>query len=424
MKNIVVVGCQFGDEGKGKIVDLLANNADMVVRFCGGNNAGHTVVAKGKTHKLHLIPSGILYKDVVCVLGNGVVLDPLHFLQELEKLEEQGINTDNLYISNRAHLILPSHVVRDKKSEERRKDKIGTTGKGIGPTYTDKVSRIGIRVGNLALSEDKLEELIIRNWNVVFNGNYQPAGATALAHDLKDLVWEKIKTKITDTSIMINSFIKDKRVLFEGSQGVLLDVDNGTYPYVTSSNPTAGGACTGSGIGPSKIDHVMGVIKAYTTRVGSGPFPTELFDEIGESLRTKGHEFGTTTGRPRRCGWLDLVALQHACRINGLDSIALTKLDILDGLDEIKICSHYELDGDICKTFPSTIEELNRVKPVYKVFSGWRNQTTDVINWQELPMEARDYITFISVALEIPIYIIGTGADRGSIIHGGDIWDL
>lgn len=425
MPAVIVVGTQFGDEGKGKIVDFLAKRADMVVRYGGGNNAGHTVVVGTDEHKLHLIPSGILHKGMECVLGNGVVIDLLKMIKEMDQLEERGISTKNLYISDRAHIILPTHIMRDKKSEDKREDKIGTTGRGIGPTYTDKVGRIGIRVGDLALPEDEIRQLILANWKAAGLEDLQPAGAYQLANDLKDIVWPRLKDNIVNTASHINQAImRGSRVLFEGAQGLLIDVDHGTYPYVTSSNPSAGGVCTGAGVGPTRIKHAVGVVKAYTTRVGEGPFPTELHDEVADAIRQKGNEWGTTTGRPRRCGWLDLVALKYAVQVNGLDSVALTKLDILDDLDEIKICRAYEIDGVTHTEFPSSCTMLDKAVPIYDKFPGWKSNTSKIDRWPDLPVQARNYVGHISQELRTPIFMIGVGAERTQIIGGERFWEI
>lgn len=420
MPAAIVVGCQYGDEGKGKAVDYLAENADMVVRFGGGNNAGHTVVNGEEEYKLHLIPSGILHEGVKCVIGNGVVINLEEMIQEIDGLEERGISTENLFISNRAHLILPFHLQRDQKSEESRENKIGTTGKGIGPAYKDKIGRVGIRVGDLSLNISELRNLITQNCKAYGSCYVEEYDLSA---KLKEY-WTRLRKHIIDSSSIVNEAIHaNKRVLFEGAQGLLIDVDHGTYPYVTSSNPSAGGVCTGVGVGPTKIKHTMGVVKAYTTRVGEGPFPTELYSNDGDLLRLKGNEFGTTTGRPRRCGWIDIVSLKYAVSVNGLDSIAFTKLDILDGMDELKICIAYEIDGKVSDNFPSTSYELNRVKPIYKTFPGWSSPISGLIEWTHLPIEARNYIGYITSALKTPILMVGTGPGRNKIIGGKKFWE-
>jgi len=395
MPSVVVVGLQYGDEGKGKIVDHLAERADMVVRYSGGNNAGHTVVHNGKTHKLHLIPSGILHSNVKCVLGNGVVIDLPVMLGELHKLKEENVNTNNIFISNRAHVILPIHKILDQKSEEKRgKAKIGTTGSGIGPVYKDKVGRVGIRISDLALPTNELRELVelAGEASVV-----QYDGAIdQLIHDLKSY-WESIASHVCDTSFLINEAIdSQKNVLFEGAQGLLIDIDHGTYPFVTSSNPCAGNACVGSGVGPTKIDAVIGVAKAYTTRVGAGPFPTKLDNEVGEMIRKNGGEYGTTTGRPRDCGWIDLVALRYAARINGITHLAITKLDVLSNMDEIHICGRYKFNDKILYHFPSTTRRLEQVEPLLlDPIRGWKEDISGCRKFNELPAAARSYIKLI-----------------------------
>jgi len=423
MSSVIVVGCQFGDEGKARIVDLLAENADMVVRFGGGNNAGHTIVFNGEEYKLNLIPAGILHKEVKCVLGNGMVIDLYKIVDEINSLEKRGVSTENLYISDRAHIILPSHVINDKKIEDTRINKIGTTGKGIGPAYKDKVGRIGIRICDLELNREKLYFLILNNLYLL-NISYTYEQIDNLISNFKEIILPKIKNKIINTSNYINKSIDNgDRVLFEGAQGLLIDVDHGTYPYVTSSNSSSGGVCTGSGVGPTKINHTLGVIKAYTTRVGEGPFPTELFDNTANILRNKGGEWGTTTGRSRRCGWLDMVALKYSSEVNGLNSIAITKLDILDSMDEIKVCVAYEIDGENHTTFPSNCYVLDKVKPIYISFAGWKTDTTNIRKWENLPDKAKEYLLYISSELSLPISMIGVGPDRYQII-GENFWEM
>jgi adenylosuccinate synthase len=423
MPAVGVVGAQFGDEGKGKIVDYLSENANVVVRYGGGNNAGHTVVVGDKTHKLHLIPSGIFHSGVRCIIGNGTVIDLWELIKEIDKLEKAGISTSGLSISDRAHIILPTHKIRDKKTEDNRENKIGTTGRGIGPTYTDKVNRIGIRIGDLAGTEEQIKDLILTNWNI--SGiDYQGAEAVALAADLK-YCWNSIKTYVLDTSNLIDLHIKcNSNILFEGAQGLLIDVDHGTYPYVTSSNPSAGGICTGAGVGPSKIKHIIGVAKAYITRGGEGPFPTELCGEIADIIRERGSEYGTTTGRPRRCGWIDLVALKYAKDINGLDSLAITKLDILDAMDEINICVAYKIDGVAKYNVPSSRFDMEKIKPVYETLPGWKQNISHIRNWAELPVKARNYINYLSEHLSVPIYMIGIGPERNQIIGVPNFWEI
>ena len=414
----VIVGSQWGDEGKGKITDILAEHVNLVVRYQGGNNAGHTVVVDETTFKLHLIPSGILYPEVVCIIGNGVVLDPEVFFKEIDTLTEKGVSvtSKNLKVSSLAHVILPYHKMLDSQQEKKRhEEKIGTTGKGIGPTYTDKIGRVGIRVQDL-LSKDRLiKKLNKRN----FDGSL-----TALGIDLDEVanqyaeLGQKLKPFITDTSLFINKAIdNNENLILEGAQGCLLDVDHGTYPFVTSSNPTSGGACIGAGIGPHKINNVLGVTKAYLTRVGEGPFPTELFDETGELLRTQGGEFGTTTGRPRRCGWLDLPILRYAIRVNGLTEICLTKLDVLDHLDEIKVCTHYETPDGITTEFPLDLDIYHQCKPVYTTLKGWKTDISKMTEYDELPQAAKEYVEFIQNDTQVPINMISVGTRRRQTIH-------
>jgi adenylosuccinate synthase len=390
----VIVGTQWGDEGKGKITDLLAEHKDIVVRYQGGNNAGHTVVVGEDVFKLHLIPSGILFPKTVCVIGNGVVIDPEVLLQEIDKLKERGIKVspENLKISGSAHVILPEHKERDKQQENGRAEgkKIGTTGRGIGPAYVDKFNRSGVRMEAFLRPEENKERL----------GAY-----VALA--------PKLTPYIIDSVLFLNKAIVAKKdILLEGAQGTMLDVDHGTYPFVTSSNPTAGGACTGSGIGPTRIDRVFGVAKAYTTRVGEGPFPTELLDETGEFLRQEGKEFGTTTGRPRRCGWFDAMVVRHAVLVNGITDMVITKLDVLDKMKTLKICTSYELDGERITHLPTDIELLKRCVPVYEELPGWQTVTTNIKKYEGLPAKARKYLKKIEKETGIKIRIISTGARR------------
>lgn len=390
----VIVGTQWGDEGKGKVTDLLAENKDLVVRYQGGNNAGHTVVVGDKVFKLHLIPSGILFPKTICVIGNGVVIDPEVLIQEINNLKERNISVtpDNLKISGSAHIILPKHKELDKKQENSRakEKKIGTTGRGIGPAYVDKFNRSGVRM-----------EAFLR-----------PA-------ENKEHLGELIKLAPTLAPYIIDSvvFLKDalkakKNILLEGAQGTMLDVDHGTYPFVTSSNPTAGGACTGSGIGPTSIDRVLGVAKAYTTRVGEGPFPSELDNEIGEFLRQEGKEFGTTTGRARRCGWFDAMVVRHAVWVNSITDLVVTKLDVLDKVEKIKICTAYEFEGKPLKHLPTDIELLKRCKPIYEEMPGWNTTTTGIKTFEGLPQKAKDYLKKIEAEVEVKIKIVSTGAKR------------
>lgn len=418
----IVIGAQWGDEGKGKIVDLLSADADFVVRYQGGANAGHTLKFDDTVVVLHLIPSGMFNGNSACIIGNGVVIDPIALMKEIKEVESMGVNLkDRLFISSSAHLILPYHKTLDRVKEERRgKDPIGTTGRGIGPAYVSKLSRVGIRMNDL-LHQELLEEKIKRNLEDINRALEKVYDDEALNSDeiiseLKESV-EYIKPYICNTADMLHKAVdENKSILLEGAQGTLLDVDHGTYPYVTSSNPTAGGACTGSGIPPMAITHITGITKAYCTRVGYGSFPTELEDGDGEKLRKNGQEFGATTGRPRRCGWLDLVALNYAIRLNGMNELVITKMDVLDDFEEIRVCTHYELDGVKTDIFPLETEELDRVIPVYKTFEGWMEQTTDMTSFDELPAKAREYLNFIEQETGVPFTIVSTGPKRSETI--------
>lgn len=413
----VIVGSQWGDEGKGKITDILAERVNLVVRYQGGNNAGHTVVVGDKTFKLHLIPSGVLYESCVCVIANGVVVDPEVFFQEIDTLKKQGINVtpDRLKVSSIAHIILPFHKQLDNAQEAKRhEEKIGTTGKGIGPTYTDKVARSGVRVMDLFSKENLAKKLKKRQWETVLDHGVDLDTAV----DQYYALGQKLKPFVVDSSLYINEAINSgKNVILEGAQGTMLDVDHGTYPFVTSSNPVSGGACIGSGVGPTKVDQVLGVTKAYVTRVGEGPFPTELTGDIDKLLRERGGEFGTTTGRPRRCGWLDLVALRYAIRVNGLTSICLTKLDVLDGLKTIKVCTHYETSDGVITEFPLDLTEFGQAKPVYVDRPGWDDDISALTSFDELPQNARDYVSFISEQVGVQIKMVSVGTQRRQTIH-------
>lgn len=421
MANVIVIGAQWGDEGKGKITDLLSRSADVVVRYQGGVNAGHTIVVKGQTFKLHLIPSGILYPDTECMIGCGTVIDPQVLIKELDQLESLNISTKNLLISETAHVTMPYHRVIDKASEERRgSHKIGTTGRGIGPTYADKSERTGIRVLDLmdsAALRDQLE-WTINNKNVILEKLYNlpPLDTEEVIQEYIGYA-ERLRPHVVDTSLKIYDAIQRRRnILFEGAQGTLLDLDHGTYPYVTSSNPVAGGACVGTGLGPTMIDRVIGVSKAYTTRVGEGPFPTELHGELGELLCDRGAEFGTTTGRKRRCGWFDAVIGRYAVRINGMDCMAITKLDVLDELEEIQVCVAYEIEGDRCDHFPTSARQFARCRPIYKTLPGWQVPTSECRNLEDLPQQALDYLKFLAELMEVPIAIVSLGASRDQTI--------
>ncbi|RLF64425.1 MAG: adenylosuccinate synthase [Thermoplasmata archaeon] len=418
MPAIILIGLQWGDEGKGKITDFYASRADCVARFQGGNNAGHTVIVNGKKYKFHLMPSGVIQGKEV-IIGNGVVLDPSVLLEEIEMLRREGIEP-SLRISDRTNVIMPYHRILDGAEENLLGDKkIGTTGRGIGPCYADKISRFGIRMGDLideqALRE-KLERVVPIKQAMIdaFNAG-EKLNAEKIFREYAEY-GRRLKKYVTDTTLYVNSLLdEDKTVLFEGAQGCMLDIDFGTYPYTTSSHPVAGGASIGTGVGPKRFDKVVGVLKAYTTRVGEGPMPTELKDAVGDHLVEKGKEYGTTTGRKRRCGWLDLVAARYACRINYVDEIAITKLDVLDGLKKVKLCKIYECDGEEIDNFPSSLAILSRCKPVYEEMDGWE-KTEGIKNYDELPEQAKDYLNAISEWLDVPINIISTGPSREETI--------
>lgn len=416
----VLVGLQWGDEGKGKIVDMLSRDFDVVARYQGGANAGHTIIIDGKKTVLHLIPSGIFTENIICVIGNGTVIDPQALIDEIELLNKDGIDlTDRLYISKDAHIILPYHKIIDAINESKN-DKIGTTKKGIGPTYFDKYARRGIKFSDFE-NEEVLREKIVKNLLNLLSifpesEELKALDADKLLNELKKQ-YGKIESYFVQTHYLLNRLISvGKNVLLEGAQGALLDVDFGTYPYITSSSPTSGGACTGTGIPPTLINGVIGIVKAYTTRVGEGPFPTELFDDTGKEIARIGVEFGATTGRPRRCGWLDLVALKYAVIINGVTEIALTKSDVLDTFKEIKLCTDYELDGKVINTFPSNPFVLQNVKPVYKIFNGWNKSFNESSKYDELPAEFRQYVEFIENYTGVKIRYISTGPARKDII--------
>ena len=419
MPTVVIIGAQWGDEGKGKIVDFLTEKCDYVVRFQGGCNAGHTVVVGDEKYILHLIPSGILHKNKKCIIGNGVVLDPGSLLKEIDTLIKKGIEIDeNLYIAKHCHLIMPYHIAIEEQAEKKKK--IGTTKKGIGPCYTDKIARNGVRMIDLLYPDvlkNKIEaNLEIINFLLKNLYNAEPLDTEKIFNQYVDYAY-KLKKYIADADILINKAINSgKNVLFEGAQGTLLDIDHGTYPYVTSSNTVAGGACTGTGVSPKKIDKIIGIVKAYTTRVGEGPFPTEIKDELGEQIRQKGEEFGATTGRPRRCGWLDLVGLKHSVRINGFTGIAITKLDILDGIDKLKVCVGYKYANTVLEEFPKELEILEKCTPIYEEISGWNESTKGIKDYDNLPDNAKKYLQFIEDSLKVKIQIISTGQKRDEII--------
>ncbi|HTZ17583.1 MAG TPA: adenylosuccinate synthase [Dissulfurispiraceae bacterium] len=419
MATVVIVGAQWGDEGKGKIVDVLTQKADLVARYQGGNNAGHTVVIGDEKYVLHLIPSGILHKGTKCVIGNGVVIDPSALLGEMDKLRSRDIDVDNnLCISQNAHIIMPYHTAIERELEKTKK--IGTTGRGIGPSYTDKIARCGIRAIDLLrpdIFREKLKaNLVVFNYLLENLYKAEPLDEGRIFDEYMDYA-RKFEKFVTDASLLINRAIDEgKNVLMEGAQGTLLDIDHGTYPFVTSSNTIAGGACTGVGIGPTKIDRILGIVKAYTTRVGEGPFPTELDNELGEAIRQKGGEYGATTGRPRRCGWLDMVALRYSVAINGLTGIGLTKLDILDGMEKIKFCVGYKHKEAVLDTFTTDLDVLNNCTPVYEEMPGWQQSTIGIKEVRRLPANARAYIKKIEELLKTPIQIISTGQKRDEII--------
>ncbi len=422
MSTLVVVGTQWGDEGKGKIVDMLARDADVVVRYQGGSNAGHTVINDRGTFVFHLMPCGILYRGTLCVIGNGVVVDPGALIEEMDRLEAKGIRVGrNFVISEKAHLILPYHKAIERASEQSKGSRrIGTTGRGIGPCYADKMSRIGLRVGDLlnpTLFRRKLEENLAEI-NSILDRLYQMHGFEPEKVFQQYMVYaERLRSYIGDSAGVLNRAIDiGDSVLFEGAQGTHLDVDFGTYPYVTSSSSGAGGACIGTGVGPTKINAVLGVAKSYTTRVGSGPFPTELSDDVGCGLQERGKEFGATTGRPRRCGWFDSLLVREATRVNGVDSLALTKLDVLDGFKEIKVCKGYRYGGKLYREMPSDIDVLTDCEPVYEVLAGWTTETTGISSYGKLPRAAKRYLERIQELVRCPIDMISTGSRRKDTI--------
>ena len=421
MSSVVVVGTQWGDEGKGKITDFLSENAEVIARYQGGNNAGHTIQFNGETYKLHLIPSGIFSKEKISVIGNGMVVDPKALVTELAYLHERGIATDNLRISNRAHVILPYHIKLDEVEEASKGDnKIGTTKKGIGPAYMDKAARVGIRIADL-LDREVFEEKLERNLaekNRLFEKIYETEGFTK--EEILDEYFEygqQFKQYVCDTSVVLNDALDEgRRVLFEGAQGVMLDIDQGTYPFVTSSNPVAGGVTIGSGVGPSKITHVVGVCKAYTSRVGDGPFPTELFDEIGNQIREVGREYGTTTGRPRRVGWFDSVVVRHARRVSGLTDLSLNSIDVLTGIETLKICTAYRYKDELITEYPASLKVLAQCEPVYEELPGWTEDITGCKSLDELPANARHYVERVTQLTGIPLSTFSVKSDRSHVV--------
>ena len=421
MSAVVVMGTQWGDEGKGKIVDYLAEQSDLVVRFQGGSNAGHTVTVEGKEFKLRLLPSGILYDGKKCVIANGVVINPKVLLQEMDGMEAQGVSVDGIRISNRAHVILPYHCIMDGLLEEALGDKkIGTTKNGIGPCYMDKDNRIGIRIVDLmdeeVFSEKLKANIALKNKELKEIYQQEPLDYEAIRTEYLGYA-DRLRKYVIDTSAYLNEQIKaDKKVLFEGAQATLLDLDHGTYPYVTASHPTSGGACVGAGIGPNKIDTVVGVVKAYCTRVGEGPFPTEQLNEIGEKIRTCGHEFGTVTGRSRRCGWLDACVVRYAGYISGIDYMAITRLDILDTFEEIKLCVAYKYQGQILNEMPASLKVLGAVEPVYETFAGWMTDTTGIRKYEDLPENAKKYLERLAEVADIELGYVSVGPNRAQTI--------
>lgn len=429
MTVVAVVGSQWGDEGKGKMTDYLSQSADMTVRSNGGNNAGHTIAFGGKTFKMRLIPSGIFEAKKETVIGNGVVINPEVLLDEIKYLEDNGINTDKLAISNRAHIVMPYDILQDVYQEEAKgANKVGTTKNGIGPTYMDKASRIGIRMCDL-LEKDTFEEKLrfnLNEKNALFVNVY---GKEALKfEDIFEKYWklgQELKKYVTDTSVIVNDAIdNDDKVLFEGAQGVMLDIDQGTYPFVTSSSTVTGGITTGIGIGPSKVDTVIGICKAYTTRVGEGPFPTELLDETGNYIRETGHEYGTVTGRPRRVGWFDSVALRHSKRVAGIDALSLNLLDVFSGLKTVKIAVAYELDGQKIDYYPASLKELERCKPIYEELPGWDEDITKVTKLEDLPENARHFLSRVSELVGVPLVTVSVGPDREQTIVLKNPWEM
>lgn len=426
---IVIIGAQWGDEGKGKVVDLLADRFDIVSRYQGGHNAGHSVYVGDKAFVLRLLPSGIIHPDKICVLGNGMVIDPKAFFEEVDQIKEQGIvvTPERLKVSSRAHLIMPYHRALDHTSEERLgNEKIGTTLRGIGPAYEDKAGRRGIRVAD-AMSPDILKMRIERNLEeanrIIVLFGQQPLRADEIFEEIAPLV-ERLRPFVCETSHFLSEARKgNKKILLEGAQATLLDVDHGTYPYVTSSNPTAGGASVGAGIPPHHITGVLGIVRTYATRVGEGPFPTEMLDveeEMANLIRKRGNEYGSVTKRPRRCGWFDAVATRYAAELNGFDSVALTKLDVLDALKEIKVCIGYEIDGERVDTFPAVSHDLRKIKPIYKTLEGWQSETLGVTEFDKLPERAQTYVRFLSDQIGAEIGLISTGPERNQTVIVGD----
>ncbi|MBE3575027.1 MAG: adenylosuccinate synthase [Firmicutes bacterium] len=428
MPSLVIVGAQWGDEGKGKITDLWAESAQVVARYQGGSNAGHTVVAGGQTYKLHLVPAGILRPGVTAVIGNGVVVDPAFLLQEMETLAAQGVDLSGLRISDRAHVVMPYHILMDQLEEERRPaaERIGTTGRGIGPCYVDKAQRTGIRMGDLTDAGllRKCLDLVMPLKNAELSQVYghKPLDVEEVWRRFADY-GRRLKPYVTDTGALLRQALRSgQRVLLEGANGALLDIDHGTYPFVTSSTPTAGGAASGSGIGPTDLDAVVGVAKAYTTRVGEGPFPTELKNSIGDRMRERGHEYGTTTGRPRRCGWFDAMVVRHAAQVNGMHGLALMHLDVLAGLDTVKICTGYRRRGELLPAFPASLDKLAECEPVYEELPGWTEDGLQVTAYGQLPAAVRGYVERISAVVGLPVVSVSVGPERSQTLVRTDLW--
>ncbi|MCX8128686.1 MAG: adenylosuccinate synthase [Clostridia bacterium] len=421
MATRVVIGTQWGDEGKGKYIDMLAGNSDIVVRFSGGNNAGHTIVADGVKYALHLIPSGILHKGKTCIIGNGVVIDPAVLIKEMKGLNEKGVSTDNLFISDRAHVIMPYHKELDELQENfRGSNSLGTTKRGIGPAYADKTERSGIRMCDL-IDEELFAEKVKTNLQVknliiekVYGGKVFDADQIIAEYTEYAKI---LKKHVTDANaLLFDAMESGKNILFEGAQATFLDLDFGTYPFVTSSNPVAGGVCTGAGIGPVYIDEVYGVLKAYTSRVGAGPFPTEQDNEIGNTIRELGWEYGTTTGRPRRCGWLDTVMIRYAAKVNGLTGLAINHVDTIGKLDKIKLCVAYKKDGQVINHFPASLKELAKCEPIYEEFDSWNTDISNAKSYNELPENAKKYLSRIEELVGVKVKLIGVGKDREQTI--------
>lgn len=421
--NRILIGAQWGDEGKGKIIDLLARKSDIIVRYQGGNNAGHTVKFDDEKFVLHLIPSGILHPGKICVIGNGVVIDPEALFEEIKVLESRGVKIrGRLFVSEQAHLLFPYHKLMDRLKEEaaEKKGMIGTTKKGIGPCYADKMARVGIRVGDLRNPDyfkDRLDS-VLKEKNAILQKIY---GHSGLSFEEIFSQFKKFRTKLLDFAVNTPHFLfeaarRKKSILFEGAQGTMLDVDHGTYPFVTSSNASVGGAITGSGVSPTLIDRVIGVVKAYTTRVGEGPFPAQFPEKLMKQIQTKGEEFGSTTGRPRRCGWFDAVIARHAVRINGLDEMAVMKMDVLSGLPELKIATAYKIGAKVCKDYPVSIDEFERCRPVYETMKGWTEDLSAIRRWKDFPANAKKYLRRLETLMETPIKIVSVGSERSQTV--------